>query len=104
MDVGQAIKKLRVKQRLTQAQLASLCCMSSNAISALEIGKTFPPRATVERICKALCVPIAYFLMASIEEKDFPENKRILYRTQLEPLCNELLTKTDDNGEQRGQI
>jgi hypothetical protein len=36
-------------------------------------------------------VPVAYFMMASIEECDFPEEKRILYRTQLEPLRRELL-------------
>ena len=93
MDVGLAIKTLRLKHNLTQAQLAERCHMCTNAVSALEIGKTFPPRSTVERICKALCVPIAYFLMASIEECDFPENKKILDRTQLDPLRQELLAE-----------
>lgn len=103
MDVGLAIRTLRQKHNLTQAQLAERCHMCTNAVNRLELGRTFPPRSTVERLCKALCVPIAYFLMASIEEEDFPENKRILYRTQLAPLRNELLTKMED-GEQRDKI
>lgn len=78
---------------MTQAQLADGICMSANAVSALETGKTFPPKATVERICRALDVPAAYFLMASIEECDFPDDKRILYRTQLEPLRQELMER-----------
>lgn len=76
---------------MTQGQLAEKCHMTNNAVSALERGKTFPPRSTVERICRAFSVPIAYFLMACIEEGDFPDSKRILYRTQLEPLRRELL-------------
>ena len=103
MDVGYAIREIRQKQDLTQAQLAERCCMSTNAVSALEIGKTFPPRSTVERVCRALGVPVAYLLMASIQEVEFPDDKRILYRTQLEPLRNELLTKTED-GRQSDKI
>ena len=91
MDVGQAIRVLRRERGMTQSQMGASCCMSANALSALETGKSFPPRATVERICKACDVPVAYFLMACIEEEDFPEDKRILYRTQLEPLRRELL-------------
>lgn len=95
MDVGQAIRTLRLEHGMTQAQMGEACCISANAVSALETGKSFPPRSTVERICKALSVPVAYFLMASIEEEDFPENKRILYRTQLDPLRRELLNDAE---------
>lgn len=95
MDVGLAIRKLRQEHGMTQAQFGEACFMSTNAVSALERGKSFPPRSTVERICRTLNVPVAYFLMASIEEDDFPENKRILYRTQLDPLRRELLSELD---------
>jgi transcriptional regulator with XRE-family HTH domain len=91
MDVGQAIRTLRQKQGMTQGQLAEKVYMSSNAISMLEIGKRFPPMGTVERLCKAFGVSIAYFLMTTIEECDFPESKRILYRTSLEPLRDALI-------------
>ena len=95
MDIGQAIKELRVRNGITQAQLAERCGMSITAVSELENGKTFPPKSTVERLCSAFGIPQSYLLMASIEEADIPEEKRVLYRALLEPLRNELLEKTE---------
>lgn len=91
MDTGMAIRLLRKKQGMTQRQLAAKCFMSANAICAMETGKSYPPTGTVERLCKAFNVPIAYFQMATIEECDFPEGKRILYSTNLIPLRDALL-------------
>lgn len=91
MTTGQAIKQLRLSQGMTQAQLAQEVGMSTNAICSLETDKAYPPKATIERICRALGVPQSYFLLASIDEADFPEDKRVLYRTVLEPLRKELL-------------
>lgn len=93
MDIGQAIKDLRTKYNMTQAQLAKLCDMSIAAVSELENGKTFPPKATVERLCEAFGISQALFQLAAIDEKDFPEAKRVLYRAMLEPMRNELLEK-----------
>lgn len=95
MDLGQAIKTLRAKQGMTQAQLAEKCGMSKNAICMLETGKAWPPKTTVDRLCRAFDIPDSYLLMASIEEEDFPEEKRVLYRAALEPLRNELLDKSE---------
>jgi transcriptional regulator with XRE-family HTH domain len=91
MDLGQAIKTLRMKQGMTQKQLADKCAMSTNAICSLETGKAYPPKGTIMRLCRALEVPTSYLLVASIEETDIPEEKRVLYRVLLEPLRNELL-------------
>lgn len=93
MDIGQAIKELRVKQGMTQGQLADRCGMSTNAICSLETGKAYPPKSTVDKLCEAFGIPQSYLLMASIEEEDIPEDKRVLYRALLEPLRNELLEK-----------
>ena len=45
----------------------------------------------MEKLCQALGIPTSYLLLASIEEEDVPEEKRVLYRALLEPLRNELL-------------
>jgi len=103
MNIGQAIKKLRQKNGMTQAQLAERCGVSQNSICSLETGKAYPPKATVEKLCQAFDIPQSFLLMASIEEKDIPEEKRVLYRALLVPLREELLTK-DDHGEQRDKI
>ena len=91
MDIGQAIKNLRLKRGMTQVQLAEKCGMSDQGLSNIETGKAFPPKSTIEKICQALGVPTWYLLMSSIQEEDFPEKKRVLYRAMLEPLRNELL-------------
>lgn len=80
---------------MTQTQLAERCGMSTTAVCSLETGKAYPPKATVERLCEAFGLPTAYFLMATVEENDFPEDKRVLYRALLEPLRNELLEKSE---------
>lgn len=96
MNIGQAIKMLRLQHGMTQTQLAEKCGMSINGISMLEVGKSFPPKSTVEKLCQVFGLPTSFLLMASIEECDLPEEKRVLYRTMLEPLRNELIAKPTD--------
>lgn len=93
MNVGQAIKTLRQAQGLTQAQLGELCGMSINGISMLETGGRFPQKSTIERLCQAFGIPQSYLMLATIEESDIPEEKRVLYRALVEPLRDELLEK-----------
>lgn len=80
-----------MKQGMTQGQLAEKCDMSISGLSNLETGRSVPPKATMEQICNALGVPVSYMLLASIDETDIPEEKRVLYRALVEPLRNELL-------------
>ena len=96
MDLGQAVRALRIKQQMTQEQLAERCGMSINAISMIELGKRIPAKATVEKVCKAFDIPVSYMLLATIEERDIPEEKRVLYRALVEPLRDELLDKTNN--------
>lgn len=91
MDLGNAIKTLRIKLNMTQSQLAEKIGMSITAVSSLETGKAYPPKATVEKLCKAFGISPALFQLSLIDEGDFPEEKRVLYRALLEPLRNELL-------------
>lgn len=103
MNVGQAIKTLRQKNGMTLVQLAARCGMSKTALCNLEKGRAYPPKATVEKLCQAFDIPQSFLLMASIEESDIPEEKRVLYRALLVPLRDELLTKTED-GKQSDKI
>lgn len=55
--VGRNIKKIRIKKRLTQNQLAKKLCVSRSHICQLEYGiKTSMDKA--ERIAEALGVPV----------------------------------------------
>lgn len=99
MDIGQAIKKLRVERGMSQEQLADSIGMSVNAVSTWENGKNIPPKSNIEKLCRAFGIPVSYMLMAAIEEQDIPEEKRVLYRALLEPLRNELLDVKDTETE-----
>lgn len=92
MDLGQAIRTLRVKQNMTQTALAERIGMSVNAVSTWELGKSNPPKESIRRICEAFGVPTSYLMLATIEEDDIPEAKRVLYQAMVEPLRNELLS------------
>lgn len=91
MDIGLAIKKLRQKGNMTQGQLADKCLVSTNTVSSWETSRSYPPKGAMERISKVFGVPTSYLVLAAVEETDFPENKRMLYKALLEPLRNELL-------------
>lgn len=93
MNIGQAIRALRQKRNMTQSKLAAHVGMSVNAISSWELGKSNPPKESVALICNAFHVPVSYLMLSTIEEKDIPEDKRVLYRALLEPLKNELLNR-----------
>lgn len=95
MDIGQAIKTLRVKRNMTQLQLAELCDMSINGVSMLETGKRFPHKSTMKKLCEAFDIPQSYLLLAGIDEGDMPEEKRVLYRAVIEPLRDELLQEKE---------
>lgn len=58
-QLGQAIKRLRTKQRLTQAQLAERAGVSQPYLSQLEAGqKREPAVRIIHRIAKVLGVRI----------------------------------------------
>lgn len=99
MDIGIAIKTLRVRMGMTQRQLAEKCGTSMNVVSSWETGRRWPTKGTAERVCEALGVPTSYLILASIEKEDIPEEKRVLYKALLEPLRNELLEKPETDEE-----
>ena len=56
--LGERIRELRKARKITQAILAEKTDLSDNFIGLLERGKTAPSLETLERISKALKVPI----------------------------------------------
>jgi transcriptional regulator with XRE-family HTH domain len=59
--VGQKIKEIRKKKSLTIQELSEKSGMSVGHISRLENGLKSPTISTLERLAKALDVPIVYF-------------------------------------------
>lgn len=49
--IGSEIKKLRIKKKMTQQQLAERLDLSPSAVSAYELGLAIPPPEIVYELC-----------------------------------------------------
>lgn len=78
MEIGQAIKKLRKEKGFGQKDLADKCDISVNSLSQIEIGNTFPKQDNLKKVCDALGVPVAYLLLSTLDDEEFPEGKRVV--------------------------
>jgi transcriptional regulator with XRE-family HTH domain len=67
-DFGKRLRKIRRNQDLTQAQLAETIGVTMEFVSLLERGQTSPSFETLEKLAKALGVPVS-------ELFQFPEEK-----------------------------
>ena len=91
MDLGKAIKTMRVSKGLTQRQLGKAIGCSETNMLFMETERTFPRKNKIDAICKVLKIPMSYLLMFSITLDDIPEDKQSLYTSIVEPMRNEFI-------------
>ena len=86
MELGSAIKDLRIKKGITQKDLAEKAGLSANALCNIEKGYAFPPKETIKAICNALEIPVSLLLFSCITDEDIPEDKRYAFGILREPI------------------
>lgn len=69
MNIGEKIKQLRIKNGLTQEELANRCELSKGFISQLERNLTSPSIATLMDILESLGTNLKDFFNESVNEK-----------------------------------
>lgn len=79
MNIGQAIRNLRIHKGLRQNELAARLEISNTNLSKVELGSKTPSMKMIEKISKELDTPLAVFLWFSIVEEDLKEEKRELF-------------------------
>ena len=79
MHVGEAIKSLRKNQGLSQKDLAKKSGLSANALCSIEKNSSIPSKESLDKICKALAIPLSYLLFFSFFFDDVPAEKRIAF-------------------------
>ena len=79
MNVGAAIKILRKRKGITQKDLAQMCGLSANALCSIENSESFPSKESIDKICKALDIPVSYLMFYSVTDDDVPVEKRIAF-------------------------
>ena len=69
MDIGEGIKNLRLRNNLTQQELADRCELSKGFISQLESNQTSPSLSTLEAILMTLGSSFREFFAGKTAEK-----------------------------------
>lgn len=90
MQIGKAVKKLRLKRGYSQKQLATLMGKSETMVSLIESGKSIPQTTRIKEISKALGVTPTYLLLFAVEKEDMPADKQVLFDSLLVPLRDAL--------------
>ena len=90
---GDAIKKLREKNRYTQAELAEKLCVSDKTVSKWETGKGYPDITLLEPLVAALCVSVTELLSGNaVINSNVSANMR-LSRFYVCPVCVNSLSR-----------
>lgn len=77
--VGHRIKLARRRRGLSQEELADRVDRSTEAISSIERGRTLPNFVTLERLARALDVPVRDFFDIGPESgRDNPKRSRLI--------------------------
>lgn len=96
MNIGHAIEKIRNEKRVTRKDLSEKAGVSVTALYNIENGLSWPSQETINKLCEALCCPMSYLLLFSVEEEDIPMDKRDAFRVLLPLLKQFLLEKEDE--------
>lgn len=59
MRFGEAVRKLRQEKQISQEEFADLCGLHRTYISDIELGKRNVSLENIEKIAKALDIPIS---------------------------------------------
>lgn len=68
-QIGRNIKAIRIKQGLTQLDLAASCSIEKSTVGRIEIGATNPTVKTLAKIARALDVSVLEFFRKTKDKK-----------------------------------
>ena len=86
MNIGEKIKQLRIKNGLTQEELASRCELSKGFISQLERNLTSPSIATLMDILESLGTDLKDFFNESANERLYSKKMTFLLKKTGNPV------------------
>jgi transcriptional regulator with XRE-family HTH domain len=84
MDIGSTIKKLRKRKGIQQNELAERSGISQTYLSQIENGSRSATLETLEKVCKALDIPLSIISFLSLDVNSVNPNKRDAF-TRIEP-------------------
>jgi|SRR6185437_9248555 len=97
MNIGKAIRELRVTKGLNQSELASACQLTQTSLSQIENGIKRPNPGTMKKICAYFNIPELVIYLLATEEADIPETKRLMYQNIFPDIKNILVNLFQDS-------
>jgi len=91
MNIGTAIKKLRVRKTLNQQDFANRIGITQTYLSQIENGHKRPSLEVLEFIAKDSKIPLPIMFWCGVELEDITETKREAYK-MLKPSIDALIT------------
>ncbi len=79
MNIGNAIKTVRLHAGLSQLELSDITGLSQTSISQIEGGIKSPSKKSIEKICKALKIPEAVLYILGMDNNDIPAGKKKIF-------------------------
>ena len=88
--LGETIKQIRTQQGMTQGELAEKAKIAQATLSQIELGKTEPSKATLQKLSEVLETPLPIIFIMSVTPEEIPEGKREVFKT-IQPIVKTLL-------------
>lgn len=89
--IGPEIRKIRVTQQLTLAEVAKAAKITIKELQAIEKAKE-PTKAEIKKVCKVMKIPQETILLFSLESKDIPKEKKGVFRA-ISPAIKEMIVQ-----------
>lgn len=76
MNIGNAIKQVRLHFELSQVELSERTGISQTSISQIESSTKNPSKRTLRKICASLEIPESLLYVLGMDENDFPASRK----------------------------
>jgi transcriptional regulator with XRE-family HTH domain len=90
MNIGNAIKELRIKRGFNQIDFADKCGLSQSYLSLIEKGKKEPTLSLLKKISSTLSMPMPILVFFSLDKNDVVDSKKAAFQL-LEPSIKGLI-------------
>lgn len=79
MNIGIAIKSIRIELGFTQHDLAKRCAITQTSLSQIENGIKNPSYRTIKKVCEVLEIPPSVLYIMGMQETDVPGSQKDMY-------------------------
>lgn len=92
MDIGSAVKQLRIQRGLNQTEFANRCGLSQSYLSSIEKNRKDPTLSILKQIADCLSIPTPVLVFFALDEEDLKEDSKKEVFRQMVPSIKSLIS------------